>query len=350
MNAPARRRSSWLRAALSKWRGIWGPILGTVSARLPPWGSTHIIIRPVSGGFSADLYVPYWKKVTRVHWREESSSWQPEAPFRRLARTANERPIILELPPELTLAQAITLPRAALTNLSEAIGYGLSSWSPFDADEVYVKGRVDEVQAEHARILLTYARKAKVDPLLARVAATGFPADHLILDMASNQVVALSTPKLARLRKNRTIDGALAITALLLALLLGSLRVTVLSQKLTEAEGLLRTELAQFRQAEALQAAYASFSTRQAVVSERLAREVGVYEILAALGRHLPENVLIQALEIDEVRGRIDLSGADPEVTLSGLRHIPVFRNLRIEPPTDQGIVTVIFETDRIRS
>jgi hypothetical protein len=210
-----------------------------------------------------------------------------------------------------------------------------------------VRGAVDEIQAGQVKVRLQYVLKAKADPLIASLAATGFPADGLVVGSALNHSVALPTTKWTRLRKARRIDGALAVAALSLALLLGSFRVMVLSQRLEEAEILLRSELVQFRQTAALQAAYASFAARRAAVPERRAQEVGAYELLLALAQHLPNGTLIRTLEFDRGRARVDLSNADSDSTLKALRVVPIIRNPKIEPSLEPLSIAATFELAR---
>jgi len=326
-----------------RWISFFGPIL----ARILGAQNARIVVRPVPDGFTAHLHMPYRKRELQVHWQERAGCWQPDAAFGQMLNAARERLVDLILPSDLILTQTVKLPAAALSNLSEAIAYGLPSWSPFDTDEVYVKGDVDEVQAGQATVRLCYALKAKVDPLLARLDAIGLPADRLVLDFASTHSVTLSTPKVARLQKARRIDGALAIVAISLVLLLGSLRIMVLSQRYAEAETLLRAELVQFRQAETLQTAYAAFAAQHSAVSERRARNVGAYELLLALAEHLPDGALIQALDVERGRGQIELSGVDPDTALRALRLIPVFQSLKSEPARGPGSVTLSFGVKR---
>ncbi|HEV2563906.1 MAG TPA: hypothetical protein VGU19_02375 [Microvirga sp.] len=333
-----------LRSLLPKQGYIRAAAVGPVLAHIMRREGSRIVVRPVPGGFAASLRSLRSKGELQAWWQEDDRRWRPESSSHRLLHAARHRSVDLELPPDLTLTQRVKLPEAARTNLSEAIAYGLPTWSPFEIDEVYVKGSVDEVQAGQARIRLIYALRTKVDPLLARLEEAGLPADRLVLDATSGPLVTLATPKLARLRRARRVDGALAIMAVSLGLLLGSLRVMVLAQRLEESEILLRTEIAQFRQEEALRATYAAFVARRAAVSERRAKEVGAYELLVALAEHLPDEALVQTLEIGSGRGRIDLAGSGPDVAIEALRQIPVLRNLRIEPSRELGSVTAGFE------
>lgn len=322
---------------------LWN-FLESIMTRLRSSGETRIVVRLGPGGFEASLKPPRRNGELQVYWQEEADCWRPEPTSHRLLRTAGERLVELELPPEFTLTQCVKLPSATLANLSDAIAFGLPSWSPFEASEVYVKGSLHEVRAGQAKVRLYYAPKKKVDPLLVRLAAVGLPADRIVLEPVSSQSVELSTPKSAYLRRARRVDAVLVVMAIFLALLIGSLRVMILSHRLEEVEAILRSELAHSRQTEALQSAFASFAARRATVSEKRTREIRVYEFLSILAQYLPDQTFIQTLEFGAGRGRIELSGFAPEAALEALRLIPIFQNLEVEPMARSNSVTVKFE------
>ncbi|MGO4571639.1 hypothetical protein [Microvirga sp. 2TAF3] len=306
--------------------------------------ATHITVRIVQGGFTAVLVPSGLQRNSEVHWQEEAGHWQPEATLRQFARVARERPVDLELPLEFTLSHSVRLPRAALTNLADAIAYGLPTWSPFQANDVYIDGSVERIDGAQAVVRLHYALRSKLDPLLMKLDAAGLAADRLVLDSASRRFVALPTPKLARLRQTWLINGALASSAIILALLLCVFQIMILSGRLEETESAIRSELVQLRQEETLKAAYASFSARRTAVSERRAKEISANELLASLARHLPNDIFVQALELGGGQGRIGLSGGDPDVILQVLRGISIIHNPQIESMLAPPSISVTFK------
>jgi hypothetical protein len=105
-------------------------------ARIARREETRIVVHSIPRGFVASLFPSNSKQELQAHWQEGAGCWRPESSFDRLLRAAQQRPVDLVLPSGFTLAQSVKLPRVALTYLSEAIAYGLSSWSPFEANEV----------------------------------------------------------------------------------------------------------------------------------------------------------------------------------------------------------------------
>lgn len=343
MNSLPRLKPSLLNSTTSGQLRGWISGLPTLPALFWRRRSARIIVRLVKEGFTATLISSNPKKTFHVIWSGDTG-WQPDVLFTQLLRKAQERPADLELSREFVLSHSIKLPEAALTNLSEAITYGLSSWSPFQAEDVYVSGYVEEVRDGQALIRLHYALRPKVDPVIARLDAVGLGIDRIILDVASSLTVALKTPKLSHLKRSRRIDGALAATAFLLVFVLGSTQIMMMSRKLEETQSALQSELSQLRRAEALQTAYTAYMARRAAVADRRARETSAYELLLALAQQLPDGVLIQALEIDKGRGRIDLSGSDPDGIVQALRGIPLIRNPKADGADELRGISVTFE------
>ncbi|WP_112664630.1 hypothetical protein [Microvirga flavescens] len=347
MNTFSRTSLIEQRSVVQKQVNLWASFLPLAFKRIVQRERACVVVRIVQGGFTATPMSSRLKKASKIHWQEEGGRWQPEASLRQLLRIAQERPVDLELPPDFILSHSVTFPRAALTNLSDAIKYGLPSWSPFQDNDVYVNGSVTRVQSEQAMVCLHYALRAKIDPVLARLDAIGLTVDRIVLDTESNCSVTLPTSKLDRIRRARRVDGGLAAIAVSLAVLLGSFQVALLSSRLENAEIVLRSEIAQFRKAEALQAAYTSFAARRLAVSERRAKEISVYELLVVLAQHLPDGVAVKTLEIGNGQGRLELSGGDPDEILQALRTISILSDLKIEPMRATHSSGVTFELAR---
>jgi len=240
--------------------------------------------------------------------------------------------VVFELPPDLVLSQVVRLPQIALANLPDAIAYGLPTWSPFDAAEVYAIGSVQQIDAGQALVRIDYALRSKVGPLLARLAATGLAPDRLIFEHEAKRSVPLPSPKLDRLARAWRIDGALASLAVLLSLGLAAVHTTTSSRRLERVEAAIRSELAQLREEEVLRDAYNSLAARRAAVARRRARAISAYELLTALSDELPEPVLVQAIEVADGRGRLEVSGAEPGEILQALRAIRFIADPAVEP------------------
>jgi hypothetical protein len=311
-------------------------------------GRQCILVKADPEGYAASaIPAPSRKRSLSVQWNDAGNRWMPEADSRQILDLAKERPVDLELPPGMVLSNTVRLPKAALANLSEAVAYGLPSWSPFQAVDVYVSANLKEVQGEQALVRICYAVRTKVDPILTRLADLDLAVDRLRMDPFGNGSVDLRTLKTARIRRGCRVDFALALCAVALSLLVGVGHVTALSRRLDEAEAVLRQEVAQFRETEAIQGSYALFLARHTAVSDRRANEVGAYELLSAFARHMPEGALIQTLDVGNGRVRLEVSTPDPTALTAALRIIPFVREPKVEPM--RGLSTTVLSFDLAR-
>lgn len=324
--------------------GHWiGALVATLRRVVRPQ-STRIVIRAEQDIFIASLVSRRFKTPCSVIWKESEGSWQPEAMMKHLQHIAQENCVDLEVPGETVLSQCIKLPKAALSNLPEAIIYGLPAWSPFQAKDVYVAGSLEGIREEQAFVRLSYVLRERANTLIERFAVTGFHADRIVLDAASNSFVSLSTPKLARMVRARRIDGIFALTAFILFMTLGFTHIAMMSRKIDDLQVRLRAELTEQRRFEALKANYDSYIARRSAVSRKRATEPTTYELLVALAHHLPEGILIQTLETGNGRGRLELSVPNPERVLQGLKAIPFIRSFKIEDTRSPQNSIVSFE------
>lgn len=337
-------RRSQLASALTGWLDL---LLPAPLKRFLQREEACITICVAADGFTASLVPSSPKQGAAADWRDETGRWSPDSAFRRLARIGRDRPIEFELPPDLVLSQAVKLPRIALANLPDAIAYGLPAWSPFEAGEVYVTGSVERVEAEQALIRIDYTLRSKADPLLARLAGTGLAVDRLVFDRAAKRSVSLPTPKLARLKTVRQTDGALAGLAVVLALALGVVYATTLSRRLERLDAEIRSELALLREDELLRTAHDALAARRVAVARRRAREITASELLASLSGELPDGILVQAVEMADGRGRVELSGADPGEILQALRGIQTIDSPALEPRRGSRLIGVTFQLAR---
>lgn len=265
--------------------------------------------------------------------------------LKRFEHAAQESCVDLEVPAAMVLSQRIKLPKAALSNLPGAVAYGLSSWSPFQAEDVYVRGIAQDVRQDQALVCLFYVLRERADAIINRLAETGFNVDRIILDPASKCLVPLPTPRMARISRARLIDGFLSVTATILLIALALAHVTTMSQRIEDLQVRLRTELDEHRRFETLKASYDSYIARRSAILERREKETSAYELLVALAQHLPEGALLQALEISKGRGRFEISNSSSERLSQGLRAIPFISSFKIEDDRASQHVVVTFES-----
>jgi hypothetical protein len=328
---------------LSKLADGVSPRVAALAGNVVGPAGKRILVRVAGDEYAAAFLSSRGEGTLSAHWRDGTGSWQPEPAFRRLQGLAHKHIVDLQLPPDMVLSNTVRLPKAALANLSDAVAYGLPSWSPFQTGDVYVSARPDGVRGEQVLVRIHYAPRSKVDPILARLDSLGLAADRVSMDPSACDLIDLATPKMAGIRRARRLDGTLAALAVALSLLAGCVHVAALSRRLDETEAALRFELAQVRDAESLQRQYALFVARRAAVSERRAHEIGAYELLAALARSLPDGTLIQTLDMGDGRVRLEVSGADPDAMVQALRTTPSVRDPKVEPARGSRAILLSF-------
>jgi hypothetical protein len=253
----------------------------------------------------------------------------------------------LVLPDHLVLSQSVVLPEAALANLREAINYGFPSWSPFAADELYLKESIERIQTGRVTVGLHYIRKAKADPFLEKLFLEGLAPDRLVMGPNPDCFIELPSQKVDRLRRARRIDLALYVGALVLTMILFIMRNSDLSSRIAQVDEALRSEVLQFRQEEALRSGFDQLRERRMAVARRRASELSASELLGALANQLSEDVALRSVEIERNRGRLEVIGGDAKKLLDDLRPIGFVQQLKVDATQPAGIVAITFQIAR---
>ena len=142
------------------------------------------------------------------------------------ALAAKDRLVVLRVSPDTILTQTIAFPLAAKKRLLSAVRFGLSEWTPFNADEVILAAR-QTAEAEHGTIMVEarYTLKASIDQSTENWKARGFTPDVIALGESPDSWVNLNTAKQCRLRNKRRLEIALLALAFTQFLIAGSLRM-----------------------------------------------------------------------------------------------------------------------------
>jgi hypothetical protein len=313
-------------SALCAW---WlGEMLAMLPARARPWllpDRRRVVVSPSEGGLVARIALPSAPGTPAARWREDAAGWEPATAYEAIQALGQTREVDLEVPPPLALRQQVRLPRAALANLASAVSYGLPTWSPFSADEVWVAARIDHADGPQATIGLAYAPKAQIAPFIALATQAGLPPDRLVFDAKAQWATVLGTPKMRRLKRARLIDRGLAAATVFLALTLSSAVLLRQSQELGALQTALRSELDAVRRDESNRKAVEELAARRTIVARRRAAEPSASEVLAALGARLPASAALSLIEISGMKGRIEVVGPGSGEVAGALRATPPF-------------------------
>lgn len=230
---------------------------------------------------------------------------EPADPPQHLLRIGRRRPVILQLLAESVLAKRQEIPRAAAAALDQAVGYGLSQWTPFEAEEVHWTAAVVSTSATHALCEIRLVPRAAVEPLLTRLREAGLPADGLQLGPGRRHLRLVEERKHARARRWRRLDlGIAAMAAVLIAANAGAAWRNAAAENAALSEG-LRAQVEHRREEDRLDEAIRAIVAREQRILGRRTEAVPLTEMLAAIARSLPPEAEISELAWDPARVRV---------------------------------------------
>jgi general secretion pathway protein L len=210
----------------------------------------------------------------------------------------------MRLDPALALRLPMSLPMAALSNLSQVIEFEFERFSPFKRDAVYFRHRIAARDVENARldVELTVLRRDVVDDLLWRAGRNGLRI--LGIDIAGQPLPLPSNAASGdhQTRRQRLAPAATRIVLGLAVLMaVGLVAVPYLQNSAVISD--LTDQVAQARrQADAsgkLQGAIDGEIHDQSFVIDRKKGSPTVTELIASLTHILPDDVWLTELEID---------------------------------------------------
>lgn len=158
---------------------------------------------------NAVSYRPHFSLQSGFSWTYKFLEQRaPDSELRLIERT-----LVWKMEPGAILNYVIDLPLAVLPGLRSAAELGLSTWTPFDSNDVYFAAVPIHRSSEKAAIEIRLVPKSTV------VMAGDLDPDIVLLGEEPLWEVPLDTPKLALLAKQRRVHVALAISAIVLATL-----------------------------------------------------------------------------------------------------------------------------------
>jgi general secretion pathway protein L len=337
-----RARRAWRGTALPRFFAWWG---GELRACLPPrwraWlqrGSQWLLLDMSPDAFEvrrsgdasalARVDTTLAPELQLAALREASAGIDP----------ADLR-LALCLPATAVLRRQLTLPAAARADLRQVLGYEMDRQTPFRVADVHYDVREDAAVADgRVTVELVAAPRARIDPLLQRLAALGVAVDAVDVAEGDGRLgVNLLPPKQRprhahpRRRLNRILALAAAVLLLLvMGLWLGNRRAAL--ESMQAQVDALRGEA---QQVAALRQRLADSVGAAGFLARRRAQAPSLVDVLDDVTRRLPDGTWLERLTVDE-DGRIGLQGQSPQATslLEQMKGSPL-----IGEPSFQGVI-----------
>jgi len=225
--------------------------------------------------------------------------------FRVISAAARSRPAVLECPTSKMLTQTVRAPAAAVENLTEAVRFGLSIWTPFSPDEVFFHAAVVEKGEDHIRILIRMVPRADLAPFVDRAARAGLEVSAVAFGADAVSVIDADDDATRTRRRADRVDLVLAVSAVALGVgLLTALHVGW-ARDLEAVQSAVRAEIAHRAKQTRLEAELDQLETRRRSILARRASEPRVSAIVADLAENLPENVDVAQFEWSGARGSL---------------------------------------------
>lgn len=236
------------------------------------------------------------------------------AALKIIRAAARSRPVAFTPPPDLVLTQEVTVPEAALENLRQAVSFGISTWTPFDADMLVHHADVVGRRGEQARVRIRMVLRDALEPFLETARDAGVPIRLVAFDRNLQGCAELGE-QAKRASAAKKIDLALLSSAVALACaLLGTLHLQW-SSELDRLDAGIRAEIAQQAKQRAVEQKLAEMGERRRAVLTKRAVEPRLADIVASVGNALPETAEVSEFTWAAAQGRIVASkAAAPEI------------------------------------
>lgn len=276
---------------------------------LPPelrefWeGDTRTILIAASGKTVVTRLKQADGKETAMATRTDAGSWMPEAAWKTIRKVSRNRPVVIQVLPEIILEQKVKIPVAALANVADAIHYGIRSWTPFSQDEIYFGYHVDQISALHADIRLRYVMRHSLASQVAATAEAGFAADHVALGDGTQWLVPIDPRKAESMKRAWRIDVALGISAVGLLLIATTLVWHFQDATADHLDQAIRSEIHYLQQIRAQRGAASGAKAGAQASSARRRGDSSIGTIYSALFES-SHGAKIVGLKIESDRGR----------------------------------------------
>lgn len=284
-------------------------------------------VRTFSSLETASLMDYRQKELLKVVWEKSENRWQSDKAWKRIAAVMSTCPVELYLTESELLRQEVRLPHAALENLSGVVRNGLSTWSPFSPDDVLVAA-VHLGSDEQTSVELRYAVRETIDLIISKAAAQGLHVDRVVLGDDRWRVAV--GRKTTRIKRRRWIDGALVLSAILLAGIF--LETTWIQQSAIHEriEHALQKEIAFARKQSELENALLHGSEFRSLVSEEKQTSTSASQLLASIAGLLPADAVIAGLEFDQKQGLLTIEHRTSNDLATILSRSPLLKDVQL--------------------
>ena len=238
--------------------------------------------------------------------------------------------VVVQPPAEAVLVRDIRLPLAAEENLAEVLGFEMTRYTPFRAEDVYFGFRVLERHTSQkvlvVRLLAT--PRGQLDPLLGRLASLALTPVHE-LAQAKQRIGLVFLPEGYRQRvRGRGTGLLLALNACALAAVL-AVPVIRQGQTLHELDTRLAAARMRAEQVRVLEEELAALRTERELLASRARQAPPAVTTLEELARVLPDGSWLQRLEFGGtsiyLRGQSDAAAA----LIARIQQSPMFSSPR---------------------
>ncbi|WP_445504888.1 hypothetical protein [Microvirga sp. G4-2] len=339
-------RSHYGRLVLKSW-------LAAALVHLPPqWrqkltARRRLLISLFENGLCLQI-TPSDSRYDRAVWSPDLQGWTDASAADELLSLAPDHFIDLRVSDNYILNQIIVLPRLAGENLDEAVAFGLSTWTPFQADEVYFAACPIARDCDQITVSIKYALQARLKPLIDQVSVAILPPDRLAFEGGEHWTVLLNKKKKQRINWQQRCDAGLVAAAVALALILVLAASWRQEDELVAYQTALRREVSLLAKEDAIRKASEVNAVPHATVAQYRAEHYSISEVMAGLAQHLPPDAFVLDLEVNGSKGRVEIGSADSTALADALIGVSAMADVQIEDFRPGRPVTVLFTIPRI--
>lgn len=284
----------------------------------------------------------------RAVWSPDLQGWTDASAANELLSLAPDRFIDLRIPDDYILSQIIVLPRLAGENLDEAVAFGLSTWTPFQADEVYFAACPITWDRDQITVSIKYALQVRLKPLIDRVSLAILPPDRLAFQECVRWTVFLNKKKKQRITWQWRFDAGLIAAAVALALVLVLAAGWRQEDVLVAYQTALRREVSALAKESSIRKALEARAFPHSTMAQYRAAHYSITEVITELGQHLPPDAFVLDLEVNGNKGRVEIGNADSAATAAALLSLSTVADVQVENSRSGRPVTVLFTIPRV--